>query len=95
MKINKETVKYVSNLARINLSEVETENLSKKMGDIIGYMDKLNSLDTTGVKAMEHVKPVSNIFRDDIVSKSYDRDEILKNAPEQEDGAFKVPKIVD
>lgn len=95
MKITKETVKYVADLARLNLSDKETERLSSEMGQILGYMEKLNSLDTTDVKPMEHVEPISNVLREDIVIESFSRESILANAPDEQDGAFRVPKVVD
>lgn len=95
MKITKKTVEYVAGLARLNLSSEEKEMFVNQMGDILEYMDKLNSLDATGIKPMEHVEPVSNVFREDIVEKSFDREKILANAPDKENGAFRVPKIVE
>ncbi|MBN2853854.1 MAG: Asp-tRNA(Asn)/Glu-tRNA(Gln) amidotransferase subunit GatC [Clostridia bacterium] len=95
MKITKHTVDYVANLARLNFNDEEALKLSAQMEDILAYMDKLNSLNTENVIPMEHVKPVSNIFRKDMVSPSFDREQILRNAPVKEDGAFKVPKIVE
>jgi len=95
LQITKKTINHVANLARLNLKEEEVNTLLSQMGDILTYMDKLNSLDTSNVKPMEHVKPISNVFRDDIVAPSFNRDDILDNAPEKEDGAFSVPKIMD
>lgn len=95
MKISIETVEYVAGLARLNLSEEEKKMMASQMGDILGYMEKLNSLDTKGVKPLEHVEHMSNVFREDAVEESFDRDKILSNAPDKADGAFRVPKIVD
>ena len=52
-------------------------------------------LDTSGVEPMSHVFPVNNVFREDVVTNGDDRENILKNAPEERDGAFVVPKTVD
>ena len=94
MKISEDTVKYVANLARLNLNEDETADMTKNMGNILDYMDSLNNLDTKGVRPMEHVEHVSNVFRNDVIKESFDIEDILANAPEQDQGAFKVPKIV-
>jgi aspartyl-tRNA(Asn)/glutamyl-tRNA(Gln) amidotransferase subunit C len=94
VKISEDTVKYVANLARLNLDESETAEMTKHLGNILDYMDSLNNLDTMNVRPMEHVEHISNVFRDDIVVESYDVDDILANAPDSDDGAFKVPKIV-
>ena len=95
MKVTKETIEHVAQLARLNLTESEKESLTSKMEEIISWVDKLNQLDTSGVKPMEHVIPISNVLREDKAEKSYDRDKILANAPVSEDGCFKVPKVVD
>ena len=59
---------------------------------MLDYIDKLNELDTSGVEPMSHVFPMNNVFREDVVTNGDERDKILLNAPEQKDGAFKVPK---
>lgn len=95
MKVTKETIEHVANLARLELTEQEKERFTSEMENIISYVDKLNELDTSDVKPMEHVIPIKNVFRDDKADKSYDREKILANAPSQEDGCFKVPKVVE
>lgn len=95
MKISKEQVEHVAKLARLNLTEEEKERLTGEMENIIAFADKLNELDTTGVEPTAHVIPIQNVFRDDVVEPSYDREKILANAPSQEGGCFKVPKIVE
>ena len=95
MKISLETVEYVAGLARLNLSDKEKEEMVAQMGGILEYMDKLNSLDTSGVKPLEHVEPMSNVFREDEKKAAYDREKILYNAPDKDEGAFRVPKIVE
>lgn len=95
MKVTKATIEHIANLARLNLTQDEMDRLTSEMGNILSYVDKLNELDTTGVKPMEHVIPIRNVFREDRVEPSYDREKILANAPSQEKGCFKVPKIVE
>ena len=62
---------------------------------MLDYIDKLNELDTSGVEPMSHVFPVKNVFREDVVTNGDTRDEVLKNAPEQREGAFVVPKTIE
>lgn len=95
MAISDNDIKYVANLARLNLSEKESEKLIVDLQSIISYVDKLNELDVSNVEPMNHVMDVENVFREDKVEKSYDREEILKNAPETDSGCFRVPKIVE
>lgn len=65
------------------------------MANMLNYIDKLNELDTEGVEPMSHVFPVNNVFREDVVTNGDDRDNILKNAPEEKDGMFNVPKTFE
>jgi aspartyl-tRNA(Asn)/glutamyl-tRNA(Gln) amidotransferase subunit C len=93
--IDDATIEYVGILAQLELDQKETEAAKKDMGRMLDYIDKLNELDTHDVEPMSHVFPVHNIFREDIVENGDDRTNILKNAPESKDGAFKVPKTVE
>lgn len=93
--ISDETIEYVGILAKLELTEEEKEKAKKDMGSMLDYIDKLNELDTAGVEPMSHVFPVQNVFREDVVVNGDDRENILKNAPEQKDGSFVVPKTVD
>lgn len=93
--ITDETIDYVGILAKLELSEEEKEQAKKDMANMLDYIDMLNELDTEGVEPMSHVFPVHNVFREDVVVNGDTRDQILKNAPEQKDGSFMVPKTVD
>lgn len=93
--ISDETIAYVGILAKLELSEEEKEQAKKDMGSMLDYIDKLNELDTVNVEPMSHVFPVSNVFREDVVTNGDDSKNILKNAPEERDGSFVVPKTVD
>lgn len=95
MKISKEEVLHVANLARLKLSNAEAEALSKDMESIIGFANKLNELDTTGVVPTAHAIPMSNAFREDVVKPSYDRDAMIKNAPAADYSGYTVPKVVE
>ena len=87
--ISDETIDYVGILAKLELSEEEKEKAKKDMESMLDYIDKLNELDTEGVEPMSHV------FREDVVTNSDDRENILKNAPDEQDGMFNVPKTFD
>lgn len=93
--ITDETIDYVGILAKLELSSEEKEQAKKDMANMLDYIDMLNELDTDGVEPMSHVFPVHNIFREDVVVNGDVRDEMLKNAPEEKDGSFMVPKTVD
>ena len=89
--ISDETIEYVGILAKLDLSGEEKEQAKKDMEEMLDYIDKLNELDTDGVEPMSHVTDVVNVFREDVVTGTDDRDELLKNAPEQKDGMYVVP----
>lgn len=93
--ITDETIDYVGILAKLELSREEKEAAKNDMSRMLDYIDKLNQLDTTQVEPMSHVFSMNNVFREDVVTNGDDREQMLKNAPEQKDGAFKVPKTVE
>ena len=90
--ITDETIEYVGILAKLELSGEEKEQAKKDMGRMLDYIDKLGELDTEGVEPMSHVFPVQNVFREDVVTNSDIREELLANAPEEKDGMFVVPR---
>ena len=95
MSIEKDTIKYVADLARLNLTGAEEELYAKQLNDILGYMDKLNSLDTKNIDPMSHAAGLGNVLREDKIRKSVSNKEALENAPEEKDGSFKVPKVIE
>ena len=95
MKIEKEEVKYVAHLARLDFNEEETEKFTSQMNDILLYMDKLNEVDTTGVKPVSHAIALTNAFREDRLKESLCHDLALANAPETRGNFFVVPRVVE
>lgn len=93
--ITDETIEYVGILAKLELSDKEKEQAKKDMGSMLDYIDKLGELDTAEVEPMSHVFPVNNVFREDVVTNADDRENILKNAPEEKDGMFVVPRTFE
>lgn len=91
--ISTDDVKHVANLARLELSEDEINQYSKQLGDILKYVEQMNEVDTTGVEPMAHPIPVYNVMREDEAILEHTKEELMKNAPLEEDGFFKVPKI--
>lgn len=95
MAINRDTVKYTANLARIELSDKELDHFTGQLDRILAYVDKLNTLNTADLEPTSHVLEMRNVYRDDIVKKSLPASEVIKNAPNKENNLFKVPKIID
>ncbi len=93
--ISDETIEYVGILAKLELSDEEKEEAKKDMGRMLDYIDKLGELDTTDVDPMSHVFPMQNVFREDVVTNGDTREAILKNAPQEKNGMFVVPKTFD
>jgi len=95
VKITADEVKRIGLLSRLKLTEEEIELFREQLSSILTYMDKLNELNTENVEPTSHVIPLKNVFRDDCVKESLDRDELLLNVPAKKDGFYKVPKIID
>ena len=93
--ISDETMEYVGILAKLELSEEEKQQAKKDMEKMLDYIDKLNELDTSWVEPMSHVFPVQNVFREDVVTNDDEHEAILKNAPEEKDGTFVVPRTIE
>lgn len=93
--ITDETIEYVGILAKLELSGEEKEAAKRDMGRMLDYIDKLNELDTSGVEPMSHVFPVQNVFREDVVTNDDGSEETLRNAPEQKDNMFVVPRTFE
>ena len=94
MKITKDEVLYVADLARLDLDDEMIEKFAGQIGTILDYVDKLNEVDTEGVKPTSHAISLTNAFREDEQIDHLERDKALANAPEKEDGNFVVPKVV-
>ena len=94
MKITKQDVVHVSNLARLELSEESIEKFAGQIGEILDHVDSLKRVDTQGISATTHAISLTNAFRDDDMSEPADRELSMANAPESEDGSFVVPKII-
>lgn len=95
MIITENTIDYVSALAKLELSEQEKEKAKVELSKILGYMEKMNELNTETMEPMSHAFPMKNVFREDVVTNGNDRDNLLSNAPVKKDGAFMVPKTVE
>ena len=95
MKITAEEVKYVANLAKLYVDEEETGKLTSEMESIINFANMLSEIDTQCIAPTNHAMKVQNVFREDIIEKSYSQEDILKNAPSQEGGCYLVPKVVE
>jgi aspartyl-tRNA(Asn)/glutamyl-tRNA(Gln) amidotransferase subunit C len=95
LKIDNDLIGYLAELSRLELGEAERASLAGDLTDIVGYVEKLNELDTDGVAEMTHPFEAKNRFRDDVVTNPDRREEILAGAPARKGDYFKVFKTVE
>ncbi|SHF82722.1 Asp-tRNA(Asn)/Glu-tRNA(Gln) amidotransferase subunit GatC [Ornithinibacillus halophilus] len=93
--ISKEQVKHVANLARLEFTEEEVEMFTEQLSSIISFAEQLNELDTDGVEPTTHVLDLKNVMRKDEHKDWITKEEAMKNAPDQENGQYKVPSILE
>ena len=95
MKITKDDVIKVAELARIEFSEEELEKFTEQLGNILSYIGKLNELDTKDVEPTSHVLDLATPLREDKVVEWLTQEDALGNAPQEEDGFFVVPQVIE
>lgn len=88
-------VQYVARLARIALTPEEEAKFAAQLSHVLGYIEKLNQLDVSGIEPTAHAVPMVNVTRPDEVQPSLTNEEALRNAPSKANGLFLVPKIVE
>jgi len=94
MQVDDALIDKLSRLAMLRFDESEREEIKSDLQKMIGFVDKLKELDTTGVEPLIHMSPNLNILRDDVVGNMISREEALQNAPLHDDQFFKVPKVI-
>ena len=95
MKITTEMVEYIAHLSRIELSEDDKKLFLVQLEAILEYMDKLNELDTTGIRPMVHTLDLKNVLRADEVRASLPTEAALRNAPDRTENSYKVPAVLE
>jgi aspartyl-tRNA(Asn)/glutamyl-tRNA(Gln) amidotransferase subunit C len=95
VKITVEDVEHVANLARLQLTDEEKSSYATQLSAILEYFDKLSEVDTAQVAPMSHPIDLENVFRGDQAGESMPPEAVLSNAPEQAEGCFQVPVVLD
>jgi aspartyl-tRNA(Asn)/glutamyl-tRNA(Gln) amidotransferase subunit C len=95
MALERKDVEHVAHLARLALSEEELVRLHRQLDNILGYVEKLNQADTSGVEPLAHAAGAGNVFREDEVKPSLDRSAALAQAPDSDGWFFRVPRIIE
>ena len=93
-RLSRDDVLHVARLARLELSDDEVDLFTEQLAAVLEHAADVAALDTSGVPPTAHPLPLENVLRADEVRPSLDRDEVLREAPEAEDGRFKVPPIL-
>jgi len=95
MKLTDEQVKHIARLARLAMSQAEVERFKVQLSHILENFDVLQQVDTTDVLPATQSSASRNVFREDNAAESYPQQEILANAPNQEENCFKVRAILE
>ena len=94
MIVNDALIEKLAHLSRLELKEAEKEEMKIELQKMIGFIDKLNELDTSGVEPLLHMSENVDIFRNDEVSGQISKEDVFKNAPSHDGDFFKVPKVI-
>jgi aspartyl-tRNA(Asn)/glutamyl-tRNA(Gln) amidotransferase subunit C len=95
MKIDNTTVDKIAHLARLEFNAEEKAGIVKDMNNMLGFIDKLNELDTSNVEPLIYMSDEVNVLREDDVKMEITQEEALKNAPKHDSDYFKVPKVIE
>jgi aspartyl-tRNA(Asn)/glutamyl-tRNA(Gln) amidotransferase subunit C len=95
MALDLEQVRRIAHLARIEITDAEAERTLAQLADIFAMIEKMRAVDTAGIEPMAHPLGGSQRLRDDVVTETDRRQGNLQNAPEQQDGLFLVPKVIE
>ena len=93
MAITVKDVEHVAKLARLELTEEEKEKFTRQLGDVLKYVDQMNEVHTSNVEPLAHPIEFVNVMRDDVIHYEQTKEQLMANAPDEENGFFKVPKI--
>ncbi|MDR0855932.1 MAG: Asp-tRNA(Asn)/Glu-tRNA(Gln) amidotransferase subunit GatC [Clostridiales bacterium] len=95
MQLSEKEVTHIARLTRLRLGEAQTEKLRGELSRLIGYFAKLQEVDTAGVEpSYPHVLSVEDL-RADVAVASMPRAQILANAPDRSEDAFRVPSVIE
>lgn len=95
MRVSREDVRRVASLSMLSFDENAEERIQRDLDAVLGHVERLNELNTDGVEPTSYILEQQNVLRVDDPGRTWDRSAMLANAPEQEDGYFAVPKVVE
>ena len=94
MQVDDALIEKLAKLSLLQFNEAEKEEIKSDLQKMIGFVDKLQELDTTGIDPLLHMSEEVNVLRDDVPGNMLNREEALKNAPHHDGQYFKVPKVI-
>ena len=94
MSVTLQQVENIARLSKLSFSDEEMGKFVEQFNQILGYMEKLNELDTTQVDPTDHILDLQNVFREDVTRTWLTQEEALANAPNARHGFFSVPKVI-
>ena len=97
MKLKKEEVQHIANLARLELSEEEIEKYGSQLSDVLSYIDQLKEIDVMDTEPTAQVTGLENVMREDVAEdwNEQEKQAALKQAPELEDNQYKVKRVLE
>jgi aspartyl-tRNA(Asn)/glutamyl-tRNA(Gln) amidotransferase subunit C len=95
VKISAETVRYLAGLASLELSPDEVRSMQRDLDRVLEYVERLGDLDTEGVPPTAHVLDLPTPYRDDVVKDVLSVEEAIRNAPDHDEHAMLVPKVIE
>jgi aspartyl-tRNA(Asn)/glutamyl-tRNA(Gln) amidotransferase subunit C len=91
--ISKKEVEHVAKLAELQFSDTELAKITSELDKILGHIAKISEVDTSDIQPTSHTLKINNVFRKDKIKESLSKEQSLSNAPEEQDGGFRVPRI--
>jgi len=95
MALNITDIKRIAHLARIEINEAEAEATLSKLSGILGLIEQMQAVDTTGITPMSHSQDVVQRLRDDVITETNQRELLQSNAPAVAGGLYLVPKVIE
>ena len=95
MSITVKDVKHIATLCRLNVPDDEMDMFVGQFNQILEYAEILKKVDTKGIEPSPYVLPISNVLRDDVPQTGGSHEEAMENAPEEYEGGFKVPRVIE
>jgi len=95
MKLSQKEIKYIADLARLDLSDEENKLYQEQLSTILEHFERLQEIDTETIPPTATVLPLRSVMRDDAARSSFSREKALANAPAAEKGCFKVPAVLE